>query len=148
MTQTFDAFEPGDCVSYRLRRAARKAAAHFDKALRPVGLRNTQFTLLGALDHLGDISIGALSDELATDATTLNRNLAVLVRRDLVEDIPADDGRVRQVRLTGAGRKLFAKSLPFWRAAQDEILATLEAGQWADMRSNLRTIESACDRQP
>ena len=47
---TEDGLNPADCVSYRLRRAARMAAKSFDAALKPVGLRNTQFTLLAALE--------------------------------------------------------------------------------------------------
>lgn len=137
--------QPGDCVSYRLRRAARKAAVYFDSALKPAGLRNTQFTLLSALDLLGAISIGELAEELATDSTTLNRNLAVLVRRGLVEDISAPDARVRNIRLTKQGRKAFAKALPLWQAAQKQVLESINAGQWSGMQSNLRKIETACD---
>lgn len=137
--------EPGDCISYRLRRAARKAAVFFDNALKPAGLRNTQFTLLGALDYLGEVSIGDLAGELATDSTTLNRNLAVLVRRGLVEDVPALDARVRNVRLTKQGRKVFEAALPLWQAAQEQVLAAINVGQWAGMQSNLRKIEAACE---
>lgn len=137
--------QPGDCVSYRLRRAARKAAVYFDSALKPAGLRNTQFTLLSALDLLGAISIGDLAEELATDSTTLNRNLAVLVRRELVEDISAPDARVRNIRLTKQGRKAFVKALPLWQAAQEQVLESINAGQWSSMQSNLRKIENACD---
>lgn len=145
MTDEKASFEFGDCVSYRLRRAARKAGSFYDGALRPVGLRNTQFTLLSALDYLGEISIGDLSVELATDATTLNRNLAVLIRRGLVEDRKTEDGRIRNVQLTQEGRGLLKEALPIWRAAQRRILETVEPGDWAEMCMNLREIEAACD---
>ncbi len=139
-------FEPGDCVSYRLRRAARKAASFYDAALRPIGLRNTQFTVLGALDHLGEISIGDLSAELATDATTLNRNLAVLIRRGLVEDRKTEDGRIRNVRITREGRNTFKRALPVWQSAQHRVLEAVSSNDWANMRTNLREIEAACDQ--
>lgn len=134
---------PGDCISYRLRRAARIAAKRFDDALRPVGLRNTQFTLLAALQDLGATSIGALSGELATDSTTLTRNLDVLSRRGLVEDIPMEDGRVRAVRLTAEGQRVFEKALPLWRAMQAELLDVLAGDRWPEMMSELAEIEKA-----
>ena len=144
-TQTLDATHPGDCVSYRLRRAARLAGKVFDAALKPVGLRNTQFTLLAALAEEGAQSIGGLADLLATDATTLNRNLAVLVERGLVDDEDGgDDARVRKVRLTKAGRGLYRKALPRWRDAQAQVLEELGLGAWGLVRQGLREIEKAC----
>ena len=138
-----DPEEPLACVSYRLRRAARKAAVLFDRALRPAGLRNTQFSLLGALNYLGDISIGDLAVELATDPTTLNRNLRVLIRDGLVEDFEAEDGRIRLVRLTAKGRKRLAEALPLWRAAQAQVLSELGDARWTETRETLRRIEIA-----
>ncbi|MEE8153176.1 MAG: MarR family winged helix-turn-helix transcriptional regulator, partial [candidate division NC10 bacterium] len=105
-----NALEPVDCVSYRLRRAARITAKSYDNALRPIGLRNTQFTLLASLNRLGETSIGDLSEALAVDGTTLTRNLEVLVRRGLVENIAADDARVRNVRLTDLGKETFEEA--------------------------------------
>jgi len=137
-------YEAGDCVSYRLRRAARIAAKHYDTALKPSGLRNTQFSLLSALDHLDEISIGDLSHELATDGTTLNRNLDILIRRGLIKNGVAEDGRVRTVTLTAAGRRKFKQAKPLWRSAQRTILKAIGSGDWNVMRSRLSEIEAAC----
>ena len=139
-----DLLDPVDCVSYRLRRAARMAARFYDDALRPSGLRNTQFALLASLDILGETSIGDLSEELATDGTTLTRNLEILVRRGLIENIEADDGRVRNVRLTDPGKKTYDEAVPLWREAQHHVLEALEPKRWKGMRAELRMIEVAC----
>lgn len=136
--------DPVNCVSYRLRRAARVTAKRFDDALRPAGLRNTQFTLLAALRNLGATNIGALGCELATDSTTLTRNLDVLSRRGLVEDIPMEDGRVRAIRLTVDGNSIFEKALPLWRGAQAELVDVLTVDRWTQMLSELTDIEKAC----
>ena len=137
--------QPVDCVSYRLRRAARKAARFYDTALRPSGLRNTQFSLLAALDVLGETSIGDLSEELAIDGTTLTRNLEILVRRGLVENIAAEDARVRNLRLTRLGKETYDEAVPLWREAQQHLLEALEPKRWIGMRAQLRQIEAACD---
>ena len=141
---TAHANQPVGCVSYRLRRAARKAARFYDDALRPSGLRNTQFTLLASLNRLGETSIGDLSEELAIDGTTLTRNLEILVRRGLVENIAAEDARVRNVRLTGLGKETFEEAVPLWREAQQHLLEALESKRWTGMRAQLRKIEVAC----
>lgn len=141
-----DFLEPVECISYRLRRAARTAAKFYDNALRPSGLRNTQFTLLVSLDDLGETSIGDLSEKLAIDGTTLTRNLEVLVRRGLVENIEADDARIRKVRLTGLGKETYEAAAPLWREAQNHVLGVVEPECWKGMRTQLRQIETACNR--
>ncbi len=141
-----NALEPANCVNYALRRAARKAAKLYDHALKPSGLRNTQFAMLGALNRLGEPSIGDLSEDLAIDGTTLTRNLEILVRDRLVENLLADDARVRNVRLTKLGKKTFENAIPLWRTAQRQVLKSLEPDRWLGMREQLSEIEGACDR--
>jgi DNA-binding MarR family transcriptional regulator len=140
--------EPGNCISYRLRRAARMTAKKFDDALRPLGIRNTQFTLLAAVNEMGPISIGALSEALATDSTTLNRNLEILSLRAFVEDAPMEDGavkdgRVRAIDLTGDGRAIYKHALPIWRATQTELLDAMQGDRWGEMILELAEIEKA-----
>ncbi len=139
------ALEPVNCVNYRLRRAARVAAKSYDSALRPSGLRNTQFTLLASLNRLCETSIGDLSEELAIDGTTLTRNLEILVLRGLIENNVADDARVRNVRLTSLGKETYEAAVPLWREAQQHVLEALEPEGWIGMRAQLRKIEAACD---
>lgn len=151
MTSTPDTdawLDPGNCISYRLRRAARMTAKKFDTAMRPLGIRNTQFTLLAALNEMGPISIGALSDALATDSTTLNRNLEVLARRGFVKDGTETDGRVRTIDLTAEGRAVYKKALPAWRATQTELLGAVQGDRWAQMISELSKIEKASGSNP
>ncbi len=133
------------CVSYRLRRAGRIAAKFYDNALKPSGLRNTQFTLIASLKRLGETNIGDLAETLATDATTLTRNLEILVRRGLIENVEAEDGRVRYVRLTDLGHQKFKEAVPLWRTAQRRVLKALEPEPWAVMAEQLAKIETACD---
>ena len=135
-----------DCVSFRLRRAARMVAKRYDDALRPVGLRNTQFSVLGALAFLGETGIGELAVQMATDATTLTRNLDVLVRRDLIENVAAEDGRVRRVRLTSMGQETLEEALPLWRAAQSKTLESVGSGTWQETRKILAEIESGGEK--
>lgn len=138
---TTENLQPEECISYRLRRAGRMAAKFYDNALKPSGLRNTQFALLATIYKAGEISIGDLSEATVTDGTTLTRNLEVVIRRELVENIEIEDGRVRLVRLTQLGNKTFKEAVPLWREAQEHALRILEPGSWTKMMGQLEKIE-------
>jgi DNA-binding MarR family transcriptional regulator len=66
---------PSSCACLHLRQASRRVTQLFDDALRPVGLRATQFTLLTAVHRLGPVPIQQLAQRLVMDRTTLTRNL-------------------------------------------------------------------------
>lgn len=136
---------PGMCISFRLRRAARASARHFDNALKPVGLRNTQFTLLSFLSDENPLSIGELARDMGVDATTLNRNLEVLIRRGLVENQPSSDGRERLVSLTARGQQKYDEAMPVWRGAQQSLLTGLPSRQWPIIADDLSLIEDKAD---
>ena len=88
------------CLCLHLQRAARAAARRFDRAFRPLGLTNGQFSLLMALNRPEPAMIGPLAALLAMDRTTLTAALKPLVRRGLVEiGIDAADRRRRRLRL-------------------------------------------------
>lgn len=136
-----DMLNPNMCISYRLRRAARASARHYDAALKSVGLRNTQFTLLSFLSKESGTNIGALARDMGVDATTLNRNLEVLARRGLVENHTADDGRERLVALTPEGQQKYEEAVNVWREAQQLLLTSIEPTNWTKMVEALSMIE-------
>ncbi len=136
--------QPGDCISYRLRRTARAAARHYDKALKPADVRNTQFTLLSTLETQGEVTIGDMAKTLGVDATTLTRNMDVMVRRGLIENVGSDDARERRMSLTAAGQSTFAVALPLWQAAQQALLSSLPDINWPETAQALDDIEQIC----
>src|SRR5271170_7377557 len=69
------------CACANLRRADRVVTQFYDAALRPSGLRVTQFTLLQALVEAPKISQKQLSELIGIDSTTLTRTLAPLHRK-------------------------------------------------------------------
>lgn len=115
------------CTCSALRRATRALTASYDAALKPVGLRVTQFALLRYLDRLGPIPVSRLAAEAALERTTMGRNLDPLKRRGLVAIAPsAEDPRARIVSLTDAGREAIVAATPYWRAAQARINARVD----------------------
>ena len=73
-----------DCTCFNLRKAARAVTQYYDDALRPSGLRVTQFSLLSVIKQFGTVNIGTLADEAVMDRTTLTRNLKLLEQEGLV----------------------------------------------------------------
>jgi len=134
----------GICICNRFRRAARLTSKVYDRALKPVGLRNSQFTALVTLDRYGPVAIGELAELMATDGTTLTRNLEVLARRGLVEDVAADDARTRVVAITDLGKQTRVAAVPLWREAQVQVLEAVGSKSWSEMRVELDKIEDAC----
>jgi DNA-binding MarR family transcriptional regulator len=115
------------CTCSALRRATRAVTTAYDAALRPAGLRVTQFAILRLLERLGPSPVTRLATEAALERTTMGRNLDPLERRGLVRIAAgAEDARERVVALTEAGRDAIAAALPYWREAQARIGARVE----------------------
>src|ERR1700692_4205653 len=93
---------PLPCLCASFRRASRALTQHYDAALRPIGLRGTQFTLLQALSLAGEVSQGTLGEILAIDSTTLTRTLAIMGRRGWIASRSGEDRRERWLSLSEA----------------------------------------------
>ncbi len=109
------------CACFNLRRATRMVTQLYDEALKPAGIRATQFTVLVAIGSGGPISVNQLADRIVMDRTTLTRNLKPLEREGLIAVRPGDDLRVREVSLTAKGRKTLERSYPLWERVQARL---------------------------
>jgi DNA-binding MarR family transcriptional regulator len=116
---------PAECTCFRIRSAARRVTAIYSQHLAPTGLKISQFSLLGFITAEGPATIGRLSERLATDRTTLTRNLKPLLADGLVERAASGDRRRHELVATAAGRALFRKALPLWAAAEQEVRAAM-----------------------
>jgi DNA-binding MarR family transcriptional regulator len=130
------------CAGFNLRRASRAVTQHFDHALAPVGLRTTQFTLLGALALAGPVSTTELAVGLVVDRTTLTRNLRLLRDAGLVETQPGRRGREVRFVLSDEGRDALARAIPIWREAQDGVVAAFGETRWPTMVADLDRLVS------
>lgn len=119
MTRDREAFrECLDCLCFAARRAARAVTQHYDRFLRPTGLRATQFSLLALLAAAGPMPISRLARELGLERTTLSRNLRPLVAKHWITVTEEADRRVHSVEITAKGRAIAREALPLWRKAQ------------------------------
>ena len=136
------------CVCNSLRMATRAVTQLYDDALRPSGLRVTQFSVLAALARVGEASVGELADSLAIDQSTLTRGIALLERDGLAERVPHPDARVKQLRLTARGRAALERARPLWEKAQQIVLRELGPTGWSAARRRLgRLLQVAVERR-
>ena len=124
------------CLCQRVRMAARAVTRVYDRALRPAGLRSTQFTILVAASVAGGLPLHRLADILGLERTTLTRNLAAIRRQGLIE-IANADGRTRTVFLSPAGRFRLNQALPLWDQAQQRLHEFLGDEAWSRIQVTL-----------
>src|SRR6516165_503987 len=117
-----------DCIATRLRMANRVITKVYDDALRPLGLRVTQMSMLVVAEDRGLIRQSEVGAELQLDDSTLSRNLERMRANGWLEEVSGDDARVHSYRLTQAGRALLDKTIPAWRGAQAEAQRLLGEG--------------------
>ncbi|RZB13992.1 MarR family transcriptional regulator [Streptomyces sp. F001] len=129
------------CNNLALRKAARYLGATYDKALAPVGLRATQFSILQKLSAHGDVTISSLAEMIAMDRTTLATNLKPLAREGLVTVEPsAADRRARIVTITPDGLSRLKAALPLWKAVQAQFEEKFGADEAARLRASLEAV--------
>ena len=132
--------QAADCVCLGLRRAARTVTRYYDSALRSCNLKATQFSLLAVLFARGRTPFSELVDRLATDQTTLTRNLKPLERRGLIRVTPGADRRTRDIDLTNAGKKLYQRANTLWREAQKHATSVIGEAKWKRMQAQLESL--------
>jgi DNA-binding MarR family transcriptional regulator len=107
------------CAS--LRRTSRALTLLYEEALRPTGLRVTQFTVLQTLSLAGEVTQGELGQILAMDSTTLTRTLNIMGRHGWIAKRRGEDRREWRMRLSKAGQIQFKQVLPHWEKAQTKL---------------------------
>lgn len=127
------------CVALHVRMTARAVTRAYDEALRPCGLKCTQFVLLSALGSGAYRSVTELADRLALERTSLTRNLQLLAADGLIEPTLCK-GRAQTYVVTQKGRAAVESAIPLWQEAQDRIERGLGAERWSAARDELRAL--------
>jgi len=118
------------CMCSSVRRASRALTQLYEQALRPTGLRATQFTILQVLSRAGEVLQGQLGEMLALDSTTLTRTLEIMIKREWVAERRGEDRRQRWLRLSKAGKSKLHRTLPAWEKVQSQLQRELGETTW------------------
>ncbi len=113
------------CLALNLRRTARMVSAVYDDAVRPSGVRSTQFSILATLAVNPDTSIAQLADWIDADRTTAQRSIGIMERQEWIRVEKADSGNVRKLSLTPRGRKKLDEAYRLWEKVQNEMVDQL-----------------------
>ena len=142
-----ESIAPTYCTCLALRKATRRVTQIYDAHMKPLGLRITQFAVLGQLAggmpssanpaSQAPVSITTLARRLDLDRSTLGRNLRPLLKAGLIAMEGGEDRRAHTLALTDAGRALLEKAVPHWREAQREISEKLGRDKTRSLRAML-----------
>jgi DNA-binding MarR family transcriptional regulator len=124
---------PLPCICATLRRSSRALTQLYEQALRPLGLRATQLTILQVLSRTGESSQGRLGEMLAMDSTSLTRTLGIMRRQGWIAERRGNDRRERWLRLTKAGDEQLRRALPVWGKVQTRLRRQLGDKAWNDL---------------
>jgi DNA-binding MarR family transcriptional regulator len=114
----------------------------YDEALRPHGLRTTQFTILQVLLLAGEVNQGTLGRMLAMDSTTLTRTLRLMRRSGWIAERRGEDRRERLLRIAAEGRRRFDRALPAWERTQTHLKQRLGDGRWNDLKKQANELST------
>ena len=126
------------CLCSSFRRTARALSQVYEEAMRPTGLRITQFTILQTLARTGEVKQGRLGEILVMDSTSLTRTLRIMRQQGWIAERRGEDQRERWLKLSKAGETKLKIATASWEKVQARVQAKLgEAGwknvmQWAN----------------
>ncbi|MGZ4731115.1 MAG: MarR family winged helix-turn-helix transcriptional regulator [Terriglobales bacterium] len=133
------------CGSFR--RTSRALTQLYENALRPLGLRATQFTILQALSLTGEVTQSQLGKILAMDSTTLTRTLQIMDREGWIAERRGEDRRERRLRLAKAGETQFNRALPAWEKVQSRLRRQLGEQAWKNLLDTTHQVTDLVTKQ-
>lgn len=121
------------CLCSSFRRTSRALTQLYERALRPLGLRASQFTILQVLALAGNLTQRQLGEMLAMDSTTLTRTLAIMTRQGWIAEHRGEDRRQRWLRLTKSGKAHLQRALPVWQQVQSDLRRRVGGQLWENL---------------
>ena len=121
------------CMCGNFRRTSRALTQLYEEAIRPLGLRASQLTILQALSRAGEVSQGQLGEMLAMDSTSLTRTLAIMRRQGWITERRGEDRRERWLRMSKGGEAQLRRVLPVWEKVQRRLRGQLGEQAWNNL---------------
>ena len=116
---------PRGCTNFKLRQLLRQVARLYDGEFAKAGLKGTQYSLLSQILTHGPIQPNDLARRMGMDASTLTRNLRVLMSSGWAAQHAGADERSRVVEITAAGRAKQVEARRHWKKAQGALMDAL-----------------------
>jgi DNA-binding MarR family transcriptional regulator len=113
--------ETKNCLCLKARKTAREITRRYEEALRPFGLKATQFSILSVLAIKGRTQISELAELLGLERTSLSRSIDILEERNWVKSKKSSDGRERPMVITKQGMSTLESAFPHWQSVQQQV---------------------------
>lgn len=129
------------CNCFAIRQAARHITRLYEHHLAEAHLTSAQFSILGALEGEGSMTMADLAGALVMDRTTLLRAMKPLQRDDLLKTSSSpEDPRQLVFALSPAGQRKVDQAWPLWNRAQQEFEAEVGPREAAQLRRSLLAL--------
>ncbi len=136
-----------NCTCFRVRKLSRQITQLYDDALRPTGLRITQYSMLSAIRDHSPLSVAALAEGLGADPTSVSRALRPVIAKGWVLLSDGTDGRSKLVLLTEEGRRKLIEADSHWRGAERAVSRLLPGDLKAVFNDSLDEIGTRIGRE-
>lgn len=113
--------EESPCICFNIRKAARAITQVYDDMFKLTGLRSSQISIIQTIERLGSLTVCQLADAMATDRTTITRNLKPLARDGYVMIQPGMDRREKEIITTKKAKEVARKAMNIWIKFQDRL---------------------------
>ncbi len=131
-----------ECLVGRLRMLNRVVTNIYDDAMRPLGVKASQLSILVATGKFGLARPADVCDRLQLDTSTLSRNVERMKVNGWLEVVEDDDGRAQPFRLTSKGRRLLERALPAWEKSQKKVKELIGADAISSIHDAVGRIRS------
>ena len=122
---------------------ARALTQAYEAALRPVGLRATQLTMMQVLSRTGEVTQGRLGEMMALDSTSLTRTLGIMMHEGWLAERRGTDRRKRLLRLSRAGSAKLKQAWPLWEEVQERVRREVGEKKWGELLQVTRDVTGA-----
>ena len=124
-----------------LMKAYRSLGALMERSIVSLGIGLSDFMILEALLHKGPMKISTLGEKVHLANASMTAAVDRLVQRGLVERQSGScDRRVRNVQLTGCGRKLIETLYSKHEKDIDALMQTLCPDERTELRASLKKV--------
>jgi DNA-binding MarR family transcriptional regulator len=136
-------------VPYRLNRLAAGVSNHLAAIYRGLGLEIPEWRVLATVGEDGGCTAQHVADSSRMHKTRVSRAIARLRRRGLIARAPrAADRRALALRLTPAGRRLYAQLVPLALERERTLLRALTPAERRGFHAGLAALERVLRLRP
>lgn len=131
------------CIEYTIRKTERAISSLYDDLISLPEIKSTQFSILAAIKHYGQVSINNLAKGLQVDRTTLSRTIRKLQENGWINIVEKSDKRIKLLELTEKGCQLVATLLPRWNRTHQLMIKGIGGQEnWIELKQQIDKLRN------